>query len=213
MSFKYSCFISYCRSGNKFMNTFIQQLTETLEDYLDPYLNEKVYIDTQLEPGCRYPEELARAICRSICMIVVYTPKYTDAENHPYCLREYRAMELIEKKRKQLLEDKTKNTGIIIPIIFRGEKEDLPCDIGDYIHYCDFSQFTTASPHIEQNPEYIDEIQKIVKIVYGKYKLYKQNGIDPCCDCESFSLPSEEEVKPWKIKLNKSSTPFQRPGR
>ena len=194
------------------MKTFVEQLKESLEDYLDPFLDEGVYIDeSRLKPGYLYREELASAICHSICMIVVYTPKYIDDEKHPYCLLEYRAMERIEEKRIELLGGRINNAGMIIPIIFRGEIKDMPSNIKDRIQCCDFSKFTTASPHIKEDPEYIAKIETIVKIIHDYYRVFKENDIDPCCDCHSFSLLSKDDVKPWEIKSNKPKIPF--PGR
>src|SRR5215208_4194003 len=117
MKFKYSCFISYCHGRKDLTKTFIDQLKETLESYLEPWLDEEVYIDEdRLLPGYRYNEALAKAICQSICMIVVYTPKY---ERHSYCRREFAAMERIERSRKELLDNRADaEVGMIIPVIF-----------------------------------------------------------------------------------------------
>lgn len=91
MPFKYACFISYPHGQYELMKSFIEQLKKALNNYLEPLLDEEVYIDVdRLEPGYHYNEALAKAICQSICMIVVYSPKY---ERHSYCLREYQAME------------------------------------------------------------------------------------------------------------------------
>lgn len=208
MPFKYSCFISHCSSESSFMKTFIKQLKECLEDYLDLYLNEKVYIDeSRLQPGCHYNEALASSICHSVCMIVIYTPKY---KKHPYCLREYRAMECIEKKRIELLGENVKNLdnmGMIIPIILRGE---IPPKIKDNVHYCDFSKYTTASPQIKKDPECVAKIEKIVNTIREHYEIFDELGLDPC-ECESFSLPLEDDIKTWEKKSDRPSVPF--PGR
>src|SRR5215510_8791933 len=91
MPFKYSCFISYCHGKEDLVRTFIEELKKALKRHLDAYLDEGVYIDEErLRGGDLYNEKLAEAICQSVCMIVVYMPKY---ERHPYCLREYAAME------------------------------------------------------------------------------------------------------------------------
>ncbi len=207
MSFKYSCFISYCHSNGTFMKTFVEQLKESLEDYIGIYLDEEVYIDEgRLRGGCHYNKELASSICQSVCMIVVYTPKY---KKHLYCLREYRAMECVEKKRIKLLGNRVNNMGMIIPIIFRGDR-DLPPEIKDNIHYCDFSKFTTASPHIEENPEYVAKIEMIAQTIHEYYTTFDDKGLDPCSECDSFCLPSEEEAKPWGTNSNK---PIPFPGR
>lgn len=209
MPFKYSCFISYCGGESSFMRTFLEQLQKCLEDYLDLYLDEKVYLDkSRLEAGCYYNEELASSICRSVCMIIVYTPKY---KKHPYCLREYEAMELIQKRRIKLLGKKAKdmnNMGMIIPIILRGE---IPKKIKDHVQYCDFSKFTTASPQIKDDPDCVAKIEAIAKTIYEHHELFDELGLDPC-ECESFTLPSEDVIEPWEKRLDRPDIPFPRLG-
>ena len=201
MPLKYSCFISYCHGQGNLMKSFIDQLKKALEDYLEPWLDEKVFIDEdRLQPGYHYNDVFANAICQSICMIVVYSPKY---ERHSYCLREYQAMESIEKKRLELLGDKSfPGQGMIIPIIFRGEKEDIPLKFENCIHYSDFSKFTLASVDINTNPEFIIQIEKIAKYIYKCYKNLNEQT-DICSECNSFKLPTDEEIQPWREQPKK----------
>jgi len=132
MPFKYACFISYCHGKEVLVKTFIEELKKALKSHIDPYLDEDVCVDEgRLRGGDFYNERIAEAICQSICMIVVYTPKY---ERHSYCIREYAAMELLEERRLRLVEPVGPKRGLIIPIIFRGE-EDLPLKIKDQRHY------------------------------------------------------------------------------
>jgi len=185
------------------MKNFIEQLKKALKDYLDPYLDEPVYIDVErLQPGFHYNEELAKAICQSICMIVVYSPKY---ERHSYCLREFRAMEIIEEKRTQLLGNRADSSrGMIIPIIFRGEIEDLPPKITERIHCCDFSNFTLERTDISSNPEFINDIEEIAKSIYQHFEIFRKSNIDFFSECNSFSLPSENEILHWRENSKKS---------
>ena len=214
MTLKYSCFISYPHGRTDFTTTFIEQLTETLESYLDPLLDLDdlgVYVDRRrLEPGYLYNEALAEAICQSICMIVVYSPKY---RRRSYCLREYAAMERLEQRRREILGDRTENElGMIIPIIFRGEVKKLPAKIRERRHYCDFSKFTTASTNISQNEEYVKEIEKIAQIVYRHYENFENLAESAFGPCDAFELPSEEEVeRAWRGSSGRPDQGF--PGR
>lgn len=200
MPFKYSCFISYCHGQYDLVNEFIKQIKEALQCSMETYLDQEVYIDERLGPGYHYNEELAKVICQSICMIVIYTPRY---ESHSYCFREYVAMERLEKQRLDLIEDKSDNIGMIIPIIFRGDTKDLPPRIKNRIHYCDFREFSLATTEIKRNPDYNKEIEKIAEIIHKIYKLFKEKGINPC-ECSSFSLPSKEEIdcESWRETSN-----------
>lgn len=210
MPFRYACFISYCHGQSELTKTFIEQLKDALNNHLDPYLDEKVYIDKErLQPGSPYNEALAKAICESICMIVVYSPKY---EWHSYCLREYQAMERIEKERMRLLGGRAiSERGMIIPLIFRGKIEDLPPKIKKY-RQCsgDFSEFTLATIDLSSNPDYTRQIENIAKYIHEYFKFFRENDVDVCGDCNSFRLPCEEEIQPWREKAKK---PMAFPGR
>jgi hypothetical protein len=210
MAFKYSCFISYCHGQGELTQRFIEQLIRALKSYLEPWLDEEIYIDEErLLPGYNYNEQLAEAICQSVCMIVVYSPRY---ERHAYCLREYTAMERIEEKRRQALGQRGKRgSGMIIPIIFRGLTDDLPPRIQTNKQYCDFTKFTTATLDINQNPEYIAQIEKIARVIYGHYKAFDALNEDVCSTCDVYELPPEDELQPWRAKPQELSSPF--PGR
>lgn len=206
----YSCFISYCHGQHELMRRFIEQLKRALKSSLEPWLDEEVYIDEErLSPGYHFNEELARAVCESICMIVVYTPKY---ERHSYCRREYAGMKCLEEKRRALLGNKAPKTrGMIIPILFRGHALQLPDEIRQHTHFCDFSKFTTASIDINQNIEYVEQIEKIAKLIHEHYLTISAAGIDFRSECESFSLPPEDQVTTWRPGHHAPTQPF--PGR
>ena len=204
---KHACFISYCHGKYDLVNTFIPQLVKALQAYLDPYFEDCVFIDVDnLRPGDPYNEKLAEAICHSVCMIVVYFPRYDE---HLYCLREYTAMEILEDKRlKSLGKTVGASRRMIIPIILRGKKEDLPPSIQDHIQFCDFSKFTTAAGDITKNPEYVGKIDEIAYYVYDLYKEFRDAEQDVCLDCISFRLPDEKDVKPWRSKVKSAASPF-----
>jgi hypothetical protein len=172
MRFTYSCFISYSHGQGDLIRKFTDQLKAALENYLGPYMTERVYLDRdRLQTGFQYNEALAEAICQSVCMIVVYSPLY---ERRPYCLREYRAMELIEQKRKKNLGGRADRTrGIIYPIIFRvNSDDDVPPKIKQTTIHCDFSKFTLATLEIGMNSDYIDKIEDIARDIHEHYKAF-----------------------------------------
>jgi len=210
MPFKYSCFISYCHGHYELMTNFVTQIKCAFESCLEPFFNQEVYIDeSRLKPGYHYNEGLSRAICQSFCMIVIYTPTY---ESHSYCLREYLAMERLEQERLHLLENQSTDMGMIIPIILRGDMKDsssiIKSKIKDGIHYCDFSKFSLSNMDITDSSECINKIDHIATEIYSMYQLFEDCNGDPCHGCNSFSLPSEDEVRLWK---NNNVPPF--PGR
>jgi hypothetical protein len=195
MAFKYSCFISYCHGQHDLIKGFIDQLKKALKAELETLLDEEVFIDEErLKPGYEYNEELARAICESVCMVVVYSPRYV---RHDYCVREYEAMRRLEERRRALLGPAAHGRGFIIPIILRGDADILARARRDK-HYADFSRFTLATPDISRNPEYVDEIRRIAGVIYEQYALFRNAGSDPCASCLDFRLPPASDVEAWR---------------
>lgn len=206
----YSCFISYCHGQNELTKAFVEELKKALKSCIEPYMKEEVYIDEErLIAGYNYNEELAQAICSSICMIVIYCPRY---EKQSYCLREFEGMKIIEERRRALLGSKfPKSRGMIIPIVFRGKTEDLPPAIKSCKHYYDFSRFSLASIKINEYNDYIDNIDNIAQLIFEHCKMMQESGIDLCAHCETFQLPSEKEIQGWRNNVQKISVAF--PGR
>jgi hypothetical protein len=201
MSFKYACFVSYCHGSKDLINSFVPQFVEALKDELEAYLDSDVYMDSErLKPGYRFNEKLAEAICQSVCMIVVYYPRYDE---HIYCLREYTAMEILEGKR--LSASSANGEGLIIPIILRGDFEELPAKIKDRIHYADFRSYTTASKEIKKDKRFVPKIQEIAKYINKQYERLKDSV---CDDCETFKIPEEGKVT-WKLPATFSTPGFR----
>ncbi len=181
MAFKYACYISYCHGQYDLVKGFIDQLKNALKAELDPLMDEEVYLDEErLKPGYRYNDQLASAICQSACMIVVYSPRY---ERHEYCVREFEGMEILEKRRLDLLGPMADGgRGFIIPIILRGD--DLPGRIKDHKHYVDFSRFSLATPELMRHPEYATKIRQIATVIHEQFNAFEGTGSDPCAACQ-----------------------------
>lgn len=187
------CFISYCHGQHELTKTFILQLKEALDSSLEPLGVGEAYFDQErLKPSFDFNEALAQAVCQSVCMIVVYSPKYVM---QPYCLREFEGMKLVEQKRKALLGSAwPQERGMIIPIIFRGEVDKLPEDIRACRQYVDFSRFILADTRINKNRKYAREIEKIAEVIAESSSLLGRVNKNLCAICDNFRLPSEDEV-------------------
>jgi TIR domain len=196
MLFRHPCFISYARGNQDLIRGFLTQLTKALSSSLEPYLFEEgPYVDQELQPGERFDQKLADAICRSVCMIVIYYPKYGA---HQYCLREFEAMRTLEKDRIPLLGATGNGRGLIIPILLRGKLEDLPEEIRNHIHCCDFSKFTTATGDISRDPEYVARIERIASYIDELRKDFAALNQNICDDCHTFRLPDLDSITPWQ---------------
>jgi hypothetical protein len=206
MPFKHPCFISYVRGEHDLIRSFLDQLTKALNSSLEPYpFQEGPYIDREIEYGEYFDQKLADAICRSVCMIVIYFPKYGV---HEYCLREFEAMRVLEKQRLPLLGANGNGRGLIIPILLRGKVEDLPKEIRDHIHCCDFSKFTTATGDISKDDEYVARIERIASYIDELRRDFTALDEDICGSCNSFRLPDASTVIRWQDDDRAGITPF-----
>lgn len=184
MGFEYGCFVSYMRPEHPMMTEFMAGLVEALKSEFEPFVPKPlVYLDTErLQPGFEFNAALAKALCSSACWIVVYVPQYTD---HEYCLREYRAMQMLEQRRRDELGDRLMpEHGMIIPIILRGEPAQLPDGVGQRAHCLEFNRFTTTTGEILRNDAYIEEIGRLGPYIREIHDLGKHlKG-----DCNQLSL-------------------------
>jgi hypothetical protein len=203
----YACFISYCHAQHDLMKNFISQLKNTLKSCLEPYMKEEVFIDEERSSsGYHFNENLAEAICESVCMIVIYCPRYEDSE---FCLREYDGMKRIQAKRKALLGSRASSEfDMIIPIVLRG---DPPKIIKDHIHYCDFSAISLPDlDNLNKNPVFVKEIENIAKVISGHRRSFEKAGKNVFGVCREFRLPPISRVS-WRPTGKKAHKEF--PGR
>src|SRR5689334_9889604 len=119
---KNACFISFRHGDQELTRAFVEQLYRGLSNELEAQLGRDAgaFLDEKrLAGGYLFNETLARELCASSCLVMVYTPSYFD-EKHPYCAREYGAMVRLEERRFQHLEPAARQHGLIIPVVFRG---------------------------------------------------------------------------------------------
>ena len=194
MPFKHSCFISYRHSktalGTENYKKFIDDLIEHICDYRDevPY-----YDQLYAEPGTILPNHLAKAICYSACMNVIFTPTYTKGEQI-YCAREYTAMKRLERDRIGLRDDLPDDEmGLIIPIITR--TTELHPDMKP-------RKAIDCAPHIlnsgrRRNNNYRAELDKIAQRVNKIIVHFEQQDDDPVGNCDTFTFPNidDEDVQ------------------
>ena len=106
--FEWACFISYRYGDDELTQSFIKELHRALKSYINANFvgKLKVYWDeNRLQGGDLIDQELATNLCKSVCMILVYTPFYFD-KDHRYCSREYKAMEILEQQRSKAIGEK-----------------------------------------------------------------------------------------------------------
>lgn len=212
MAFRYSCFISYRHGQRALIERIISDLYEALSAELELLLEEELFLDRdRLQGGDFYNERLASALCKSVCMIVVFTPTYFS-RTHTYCSREYKAMEKLEEerfKRIGIASDRREH-GLIIPIVFRGASE-LPGEVKKQRQFYDFTEFMLCDTEMSKNPKYAGEIRKIAAYIAERYREFSQCADEICGGCDEFELPSDEEISKWLGTVQGSVAAF--PGR
>jgi len=211
MPFEYSCFISYRHCRNQLGQRIVNELYNALSGELELMTDKEVYLDRErLEVGYLYNEALARALCESACMIVVFTQTYFNRA-HTYCSREYKAMEKLEEERLELLGNPSDQIyGLIIPIVFRGE-DYLPPDIKERRKYVKFDNFLLSDDEMGRHPRFAPEIKRIAEYIAARCQAFDALPEDPCSNCSEFTLPTEKDIRKWLEGITEPRQPL--PGR
>lgn len=191
------CFISYSHSeenpeADRIVNAIHAVLSSELKFILK---NASVCIDTkQLRPGSFFDKVLARSLCESTCMVMVFWPAYFD-EQHTYCTREYKAMERLEAARLAKLPAENRGNGLVIPLVIRREK-DLPEEVKRRQHR-NLEKFTSGYRKLENHPEFKIQMREIANYIVDRHRELTAYGADAAVDCAQAVFPSEAEVRIW----------------
>ena len=192
MAIRYGCFFSYAHGRHELMQRFKATLADALRCYLEPYFDneDELFVDTeQLGGGDDLDAKIARAMCESVCMVLIYTPKY---EAHPYTRREFAAMRALEAERGRWYRLPSQ---LIIPVIMTRHPDRLPEQITESTFYVDFSRFTMATADLKSNPDFLPDIDRIVRRIVMHYQCQMQ-FTPPEHDCNAFILPLAPP--PWR---------------
>jgi hypothetical protein len=187
------------------MRRIIEDLSDALKSELEASVGREPYVDDRLDGGDFIDPSIAEKLCKSACMVLVFTPMYFD-EARPYCTREFKAMVKLEETRLQALEASERQHSLIIPVVFRG-LNSLPTEIKSGRICYDFSSFSLADRRLSRHPRYAPEIRRIADYITARYTALSRLD-DPCRDCTSFSLPTEQEILGWLRGVVRPSSPF-----
>jgi len=212
MPFDHACFVSYRHhQQSQIAERFILDLADALRNELTLMMEEDIFIDTErMRGGTFFNPALANALCKSVCMVVVYTPTYFSW-SHMYCAREYRAMERLEEARlSRLRNQQGREAGLIIPIILRG-LDSLPDSIRDNRHFYTFERFCLSGRELARNRQFEDRVREIATVIHARKRALAPWADELTCDCNGFVFPTEEEVRPWLERMipSRSAFPFR----
>jgi hypothetical protein len=201
MPIQHACFISYPhpRVKRSDLSRFVKDFVRALEEKLDGYVSEPVYFDKdRLKPGYNYDEKLAKAICESVCMVVVYFPEYQRRE---YCLREFELMEKIDVKRKEVLAGAAHGVHFIVPVSIVGLTR-VPERLGrDARDVADFSKYTTLRPRgrrLHRDEELHDKLLKIRDMICELRNLLHPAEAQLEQHIGLIAMPTKDSLRPWE---------------
>jgi hypothetical protein len=184
------------------MMRFVEQLHEALASELEALTELKIYRDTlRLQGGDFYNTALARSLCESVCMIMVFTPTYFSPE-HRYCAREFAAMRTLESTRLSAGAEH----GLIIPVVLRGF-DDLPDNVRSNRQVYRFERYSVSGPKLIRNRKFDAEIQRMAQYVAARIRELREDAVD----CSEFKMPGENDVN--DLVFGMASRPAVFPGR
>ena len=182
-----------------FIEDFHDALSSELEPLIDPL---RVYRDVlRLEGGDFYNQALARSLCESVCMIMIFTPTYFNSD-HTYCTREFAAMCRIEEARLRANAEH----GLIIPVVLRGF-DQLPDEVKSRRQVYKFDQFLMSDEKLAKNKRFNTEIKKMAEYIAARCRELRGMAID----CADFGMPGDDEVKTLLARV--AGQPAVFPGR
>jgi hypothetical protein len=209
MPFEHACFLSYRRhEQSELAERFIADLHSALRNELLVMMDEDIFVDREgLRGGSFIDPVLAHALCKSVCMIVIYTPTYFSW-THTYCAREYRAMEKLEGGRlARVGNQQDRNAGLIIPVILRGQ-QTLPLTIRSQRQCYIFEHFALSSQKMARNRQFEMRVREIASVIYARKSALAHLADELTCDCHRFAFPTEDEVRPWLTNMIPSANAF-----
>lgn len=196
MPFEYSCFISYRHTTQYKGKGYVERFVEELKAELELQVAHEVYRDIERMKGAEfYQEALAAALCKSLCMVVLFWPSYFSRE-HTFCAREFKAMEALEAQRLQLLADEAERKNGLIIIIALRNFDLLPKSIRDKRICKDFETYTMLGD-MRGDPAFQKEVVDLSKYIAARVRTFAALNSDPFAECEHFRLPPEQEILSW----------------
>jgi hypothetical protein len=190
--FKHACFLSYRHSPNseRLYQTFYEELGTQSGLYL-PKL--PVYFDeARIRGGDIIPEQLAAALCHSVCMVMLFSPSYFDPD-FAWCAREYAAMRRLEELRLERC-DALSGRSLIIPVVIRGSLPD-PIKRGVRGTRCYSLAKDFLAPQSLRRTRVRQTLAELSQDIYRRHEALRSSGVDHSRDCRDFPFPSQEEVQ------------------
>jgi hypothetical protein len=177
------------------LRDFVDELEAKLAGELETHVDEPVFRDTaELSGGAVLDPALSEALCTSAAWVVVYVPRYL---RRPYCRREFAAMLLLEQQRRQALNGQlAAKSGMIIPLLLRGKRVELPLPQAQERLWGDFTAYDPKANPIDGNPGYSQIVRDVAGSIAALCELGKH--LDAVLGhCGQFELPPDPSGQAW----------------
>ena len=203
---RHSCFISFSSASGTLAQRIIGDLYDALSNELELQLHDKdVYVDWDRING-QDNASSAQHLCESACMIVVFVPRYLQS---PLCMREFYAMEQLEKERLRELGCRLDSeNSLIIPVVFRGDNY-LPQSMRENRQVYKFDEFLLFDK-LDLHPKYARYIQVLAERIAERCRILESGLTIRTRNCQQFMLPSIQDIHPW-LKTITGSESLQKP--
>lgn len=195
MAFKSACFISYPHNAGKSVDRFVTRLKDELQDRIAQFVTDPIVTDHDFPTGADFHAKIAKSICESACLIVVYMPVY---QRKPFCVQEYIAMERLQANRYNKLQlGAADQIGMILPIVYAGGERKtpgwqskIPAWVSDKINYKDITLFTISDPlAVFDQTDFQNWLGDIANLVDSIYNTFQKAGANPTQVCGGHTLP------------------------
>lgn len=186
MPIDHACFLSYRGISSEPYKAIVEAINQRLTDELRILieLDEPVFFDwKRFQPGELANQNSAHALFRSLCMVVLFVPRYFKSL---HCAQEYKAMENLERERLAHLGPQDEQQRLIFPVIIRGANK-LP----DYIRLnsqCIYMDDLSTSG--------IDDtkIIKLAQRISDRYEAFSGLTSKISLEMSDVTWPSKEDV-------------------
>ena len=116
-------------------------------------------------------------------------------------------MEKLEQHRlAKLQKSLSRECGLIIPIVLRGE-DSLPKEIRTTRHYYSFERFSLTSRELAKIANSRHRLEDSNRVDHRK-QMFDTLSEDLTGDCDDFSFPTEDEVRPSLDAVITPTSPF-----
>jgi hypothetical protein len=198
MAIEYCCFVSYPHGQDDVLVPFVQDFVKGLETEIYAQQRRRVWADYKfLKSGNLLDESIGSELCRSACMVLLYTPLYFDSD-HTTCARELHAMLKLEEQRMATIPNA--NHGLIIPIILRGRKK-FPLALRENRLFKEFTDIEFNDPKEKLREKYAKEIREIAEYIIDRCDQLDEALTDAPHDCDTYRLPSVEDARAFVEKV------------